>query len=245
MAECARVAARRVLIACPTTATDGSVEFFSDLYRSAVVDPPRMRLPLPDPAEVESWCRRVEGFTVKPWAQVNGLLAELVLVGDLHPQFAVGAAEEYADRRGGWIRALQGARFGDGVLRGFELLRTEPRAPLVDTKRFDASTAAALECVQVPHAAAARDRGRPEVCGVRADPGAGRGGDVGLDGRVGPANCAGEGGGQIRVFAGPTSALRASRIWSLGKPQTYQVTDAAATSGDVPRGHLPLLYNAK
>ena len=148
MAECARVAARRVLIACPTTATDGSVEFFSDLYRSAVVDPPRMRLPLPDPAEVESWCRRVEGFTVKPWAQVNGLLAELVLVGDLHPQFAVGAAEEYADRRGGWIRALQGARFGDGVLRGFELLRTEPRAPLVDTKRFDASTAAALECVK-------------------------------------------------------------------------------------------------
>ena len=43
---------------------------------------------------------------------------------------------------------LKAARFGEGPRCGFELTRDEARDPLVDPNRFDASTAAALECVQ-------------------------------------------------------------------------------------------------
>ena len=42
----------------------------------------------------------------------------------------------------------QSARFGDSPRHGYELPRAEPREPLVDPARFDASTAAALECVK-------------------------------------------------------------------------------------------------
>ena len=68
--------------------------------------------------------------------------------GDEDPAFAESAALEFASHRAGWAELIKAARFGDGPRRGYELTRDEPREPLVDPARFDASTAAALECVK-------------------------------------------------------------------------------------------------
>jgi hypothetical protein len=114
LAECARVAARRVLIAGDGLSLNGAVA----------------------------------GFTSAPWPQVNGLLASLIAHADEAPDFAAAAATEFASQRDGWRSILQNARFGDSARRGYELLRSEPLTPLVDPGRFDASTAAALECVK-------------------------------------------------------------------------------------------------
>ena len=44
---------------------------------------------------------------------------------------------------------MKAARFGDGPRRGLRAASaSRPREPLVDPSRFDASTAAALECVK-------------------------------------------------------------------------------------------------
>jgi hypothetical protein len=123
VSECARVTARRLLIACTT---DNG-------------------LPA---AELEARCGSVGGFTRAPWQQVNGLLAALIEYGDAHPAFADAAAGEFASHRAGWAALMKTARFGDSPRRGFELTRDEPREPLVDPARFDASTAAALQCVR-------------------------------------------------------------------------------------------------
>jgi hypothetical protein len=123
LTECARVTARRLLIACTT---DNG-------------------LPA---AELTDRCARVDGFSLAPWAQVNGLLTALIEHGDADPAFVEAAAVEFAFHRAGWAELIKAARFGDGPRRGYELVREAPRAPLVDPTRFDASTAAALECVK-------------------------------------------------------------------------------------------------
>lgn len=131
VAECARVAARRVLISCSTdTGADGNGS-----------------QPLPSADELARHCA-VDGFTARPWPQVNPLLASLLTFGDLHPRFSPAAEEQFAARREDWVGVLKAARFGEGPRCGFELTRDEARDPLVDPSRFDASTAAALECVQ-------------------------------------------------------------------------------------------------
>lgn len=132
VAECARVAARRLLISSATdTGTDEDVT-------------PH---PLPSATELARHCA-VEGFTCSPWAQVNPLLASLVMLADLHPRFAAEAGDAYATHRDGWVEVMKSARFGEGPRRGFELRRVEAREPLVNPARFDASTAAALQCVK-------------------------------------------------------------------------------------------------
>ena len=150
VAECARVASRRVLLACPTDTAVNADEFFLQLYRSRGEEPPswlteHMELGLPTVAELEAACA-VPGFRHRRWSQVNGLLASLVVVGDLHPFFASGAATEYSKRQPDWIAALQACRFGDGVRQGMELERIEAREPIVDPLRFDETIGRALEC---------------------------------------------------------------------------------------------------
>lgn len=150
VAECARVASRRVLLACPTDTAVNADEFFVELYRSRGEAPPswlneHMELGLPTSVELEAACA-VPGFRHKHWPQVNGLLASLVVVGDLHPFFASGAASEYSRRQPDWIAALQACRFGDGVRQGVELERIDARQPIADPQRFDETIAQALEC---------------------------------------------------------------------------------------------------
>jgi len=122
VAECARVAARRLLISCETTAG-------------------------PSAAELARLCT-LRGFTTRPWPQVNALLTSLLTFSDENPSFAGQSSAEFAVNRAAWVQVLNAARFGDGPRTGFELLRDEPREPLVDPGRFDASAAAALECVR-------------------------------------------------------------------------------------------------
>ena len=150
VAECARVAARRVLLACPTDTAVNADEFFVQLYRSRGEEPPawlneHMEFGLPTVAELEAACA-VPRFRPKRWPQVNGLLASLLVVGDLHPFFAPGAATEYSTRQPEWIASLQACRFGDGVRQGMELERIDAREPIVDSRRFDETIAQALEC---------------------------------------------------------------------------------------------------
>ena len=150
VAECARVATRRVLLSCPTDIGVDADAFFLEMYRSNDEEPPpwlyeHIELGLPSLAELEAACS-VHGFRHKTWPQVNGLLASLVVVGDLHPFFAFDAASEYRTRQLDWIVALEACRFGDGIRRGVELERTDACEPIVDPRRFDETIAQALEC---------------------------------------------------------------------------------------------------
>lgn len=148
--ECARVAARRVLLACPTDVGSDTDEFFVQMYRSTGNDPPQwldehVELGLPSLADIEAACE-VPGFRRRRWPQVNGLLQTLVVIGDVHPFFADDAAVEYRDRKDQWMAALQASRFGEGIRQGVELERIEARAPIVDPERFDETVVQALEC---------------------------------------------------------------------------------------------------
>jgi hypothetical protein len=148
--ECARVAARRILLSCPTESGLDADEFLLQMYRSSGEEPPswlgeHLELGLPTIAELEAACE-VPGFRHNRWPQVNGLLAGLIVVGDFHPLYRADAATEYQSRHFDWIAALQACRFGDGIRQGIELERIDAGEPIVDPLRFDRTIAAALEC---------------------------------------------------------------------------------------------------
>lgn len=177
VAECARVAARRVFLCCPTSEAQAVDEFFAEMYRHADTAPPawldeHVELGLPAPEEIEAACDAVETFTRAPWPQVNGLLTGLAAVGDLHPFFATQAADEYRDQRERWIAVLQAARFNEGVRRGVLLTRDSPIAPVVDPARFDESAARALRCPACgePGLVRTRERLRCAACRLEITP---------------------------------------------------------------------------
>ncbi len=151
IAECSRVAARRVFLSCPTSEGTSNDEFFERMYRDAGVEAPawldeHAEFGLPAPQEIEAACDMVGGFTRHSWPQVNGLLSSLTAVGDLHPYFSARAVTEYRDHRDRWIKMLGATRFNEGVRRGVRLTREAPLAALVDPARFEGSAFAALRC---------------------------------------------------------------------------------------------------
>jgi len=148
--ECARVAARRILLSCPTDTGVDADDFLLQMYLSSGEEPPswldeHVEFGLPTIAELEAACE-VPGFHHNRWPQVNGLLAGLIVVGDFHPFYRADAATEYRSRQVDWIAALQACRFGDGIRQGIEMERIDAAEPTVDPLRFDQTIAAALEC---------------------------------------------------------------------------------------------------
>jgi hypothetical protein len=151
VAECARVAANRIFISCPTADVAARDALFRQLYEAAGYPAPEWlnehdEHGLPTTDEVAAACARAAGFTSRPWAQVNGLLSTLAAVADVHPELAPDAVVEYRDHREEWLCMLRESRFGPSVRAGFLLTRAAPLAAIVEVDDFAASVVAALRC---------------------------------------------------------------------------------------------------
>jgi SAM-dependent methyltransferase len=131
--ELARVAARRVVLACPTAAAQP----LDDLLRARLGSPQPSWLVehgecgLPTGAELATLietCFAGDGFAATPLPMPNDLLCSMIVLADCDP--AVGPAALASFRRHGqeWAALLAGATFGTSFRAGWVLERTAPRA---------------------------------------------------------------------------------------------------------------------
>jgi SAM-dependent methyltransferase len=151
VAELARVAARRVLVACPSN--DGA--WGQEVIRHAYVQR-GLALPgwldehdehgLPAPAAIEEACASVPGLTARPLPMANGMLATMVTIADMMPEFADQAAAEFAANRAGWLHAFTSARFGHSTRRGYTVQRDARATALVDAGALAETLWRAVRC---------------------------------------------------------------------------------------------------
>ena len=151
VAELARVSARRVLVACPSV--EGA--FIDDMLRTMYA---QRSLPapgwltehdqhgLPTAAEIESCCAAIAGTEARELTMTNGLLSTVVVLADMLPELAERAAQEWRDHRERWNELFTDARFGTCHRKGYAVERTEPRAAVVDPRRFEATVWDAVRC---------------------------------------------------------------------------------------------------
>jgi SAM-dependent methyltransferase len=176
IAELMRVAARRVLLACPTAEAARIDAAVRARYASSGVPVPTWLSEhdehgLPTREEIEGFVADVPGFRARPWPMANGLLAALLAWGDLF-EFGAEARREFAEHRAEWVRLLEGASFGSSFRGGWVLERTEPVTPRVGLDRLAEDTVAALRCL---HCGGGHERqdGEPALrctaCGARAE----------------------------------------------------------------------------
>ncbi|HEU4657948.1 MAG TPA: class I SAM-dependent methyltransferase [Capillimicrobium sp.] len=148
VAELARVAADRVILACPTS----EAQAIDDFLRAQLGEPMPTWLAehyacgLPTPAEVAACACGVDGFTGTEIGTANGLLAVMAAVADSLPPFdAVARAEAHAHAPE-WIELFAAARFGTSPRKIWLIERIEQREPLVPHDAPAGAVAAALRC---------------------------------------------------------------------------------------------------
>ena len=150
VAELARVAARRVVLVCPTDAAAGLDELVSKRVTAGGAPEPQWLAEhrehgLPSPDEVAALCS-VDGFRLEPLPMVNGLLSALAAIADLDPELSGAAKAESAYNTLDWLDVFNGATHGPVIRAGYVLHRVEPREPRVSTADLTTTTAAALRC---------------------------------------------------------------------------------------------------
>jgi hypothetical protein len=190
VAELSRVAAHRVLLACPTAEAAGIDMAVRNRFAAMGVAVPswlseHQEYGLPTREEIEAFAAAVPGFTVRPWPMANGLLAAMLAWADLF-EFGAEAHREFLQHRDEWVRLLEGASFGSSFRGGWVLERTAPATPLIGVDRLGDDAVAALRCLacgaghELERAGVARCTGcgaaverTPEnawkLCGPRAD----------------------------------------------------------------------------
>ena len=132
--ELARVAARRVVLACPTE----DAQPLDDLLRA------RLGRPLPDWLVEHGDCglprhdelgalleRCFGGFAATPLAMPNELLCSMIVLADLDPAVRPVAAESFRRDGAAWAKLLEQATFGTSFRAGWMLERVAPRAALI------------------------------------------------------------------------------------------------------------------
>ena len=132
--ELARVAARRVVLACPTDAAQP----LDDLLRA------RLGRPLPDwlqehgacglPSDVELGLLLDEcfgAFGATPMAMPNELLCSMIVLADTDGAVRPAAAASFRRHGADWARLLQQATFGSSFRAGWVLERSVARTALV------------------------------------------------------------------------------------------------------------------
>ncbi|HUR84828.1 MAG TPA: glycosyltransferase [Solirubrobacteraceae bacterium] len=133
LAELARVAARRVVLACPSDAAQP----LDDLLRTRLGEP----LPgwlvehgecgLPTPAELEQLIAGLPGYRPTALSMPNELLCMMIVLADCDPATAGAAAESFRRHGREWAALLRDATFGESFRAGWVLERVTPRAALV------------------------------------------------------------------------------------------------------------------
>ena len=151
VAELARVAAHRVLLACPTAECAGVDTAIRNRYLALGVQVPSWLSEhdehgLPTREEIDSFIAAVPGFSVRPWPMANGLIVALLAWADLF-EFGAEARRQFVEHREDWVRLLQDATFGSSVRGGWVLERNAPTEPLISVERLGADTVAALRCL--------------------------------------------------------------------------------------------------
>jgi len=147
VAELTRVAAKRVILACPSD----EAQVVDDFVRSLTGDPmpdwlaEHYECGLPTPDEIGR-CASVPGFTARPLPTTNGQLAMLIALGDMLPAFARPAALEFQRHREQWIDLFSSATFGDSPRKSWLIERVDARTPLVGPESSRPDVAAALRC---------------------------------------------------------------------------------------------------
>jgi hypothetical protein len=151
VAELARVAAERVVLACPNDRCLPIDDFFRGLLPllghgpQAWLDEHR-EMGLPSDAEVERYVRAVPGFTANRLAMPNWLLATVLAMGDIVGPDPRASARESSEHREQWMRLCADARFGDSVRAAWVLERTSTLTAVVDVDASPSSVVAALRC---------------------------------------------------------------------------------------------------
>jgi hypothetical protein len=135
VAELARVAARRVLLACPSDEAAQLDALVGERFRAVHGHVPEWLAEhdehvLPSRDEIQGFVDALAGFRARPWPMVNGLLSGLLPWADLF-EFSGQAAAEATMRRDEWVRLLEQADFGPSFRSGWVLERVEATAPVV------------------------------------------------------------------------------------------------------------------
>ncbi len=168
VAELTRVAARRVLLACPSDEGAWIDELLRTTYASrGIPAPPWLnehdQFGLPTAAEIAQFCAAPEAFRARELTMPNGLLSTLAVVADMWPEFAARAAEEWRDEREGWLEVFQTGRFGSCHRKGWAIERSAPRRARVDPGDVRGSAIAAVRCPSCGQSRM-RDNGVASAC---------------------------------------------------------------------------------
>jgi hypothetical protein len=164
--EMTRVAARKVVLACPSD----EVQAYDDFLRDQIGDPvpewlaEHYECALPSPAEIAGYVGAVAGFSARPIATSNGLLAMLIAIGDILPLSSGRAWIEFSRHRDEWTELFATATFGDSGRKAWLVERDETRTPLIGSGCSRDEVKAALRCPDCggSYGALACDRcGRP------------------------------------------------------------------------------------
>jgi SAM-dependent methyltransferase len=151
VSELARVAARRVLVACPTDEGRWVESVLRNAYMSTGAPLPEWlgehdEYGLPAVGDVAGWCESVPGFRAVDLPMPNGLLSGLTVIADMLPELSTGAAAEWEQNRTEWVELLQNARFGRCYRKGYLLERVMPATAVVDAADVAGSVWSALPC---------------------------------------------------------------------------------------------------
>jgi SAM-dependent methyltransferase len=131
--ELARVAARRVVLACPTAAAQP----LDDLLRARLGAPQPGWLVehgecgLPTGGELAALiedCFATDGFAATALAMPNELLCSMIVLADTDPAVGPAALASFRSHGPQWAALLAGATFGASFRAGWVLERTVPRA---------------------------------------------------------------------------------------------------------------------
>jgi SAM-dependent methyltransferase len=149
IAELARVAARQVLVACPSSLAQPVDDVLRERMTADGGHPPdwlqeHYDCGLPTPRDVEALVLGVEGFAAEPVPMVNATLGTMIVMADMDPEFSAAASAEYASRAADWSDMLASACFGESLRVAWRMRRLEPNVALVGTDDLERDAVRAM-----------------------------------------------------------------------------------------------------
>jgi SAM-dependent methyltransferase len=127
IAELARVAARRIVLACPSDAAQP----LDDLLHARLDAPAADWLVEHDDGELATLRAALAGFAATALQMPNGLLCSMIALADRDPATAGPAADGLRRHRREWTALLRTATWGESFRAGWVLERAQPRVAFV------------------------------------------------------------------------------------------------------------------